>query len=292
MPDTPQTLRLPDGRQLAWYEYGDAAGRPCVYATGTPASGLAGKTYDKGAAEAAVRWISVDKPGYGHSDLAPGRTLLQWTEDIRLLVDHLGLDRFAVAGESGGGPYALALAYALPDRITTAIVIAGLGPGDDPSARDGMKRTNKLIYGLAQRAPWALRLAIGAMARTLRDEKKAQRYLAKQNAAAPAADRAAYADPEFAHLSLAAARDAFRTGTAGAVEEMRLLTRAWGFRLEDIRTHVDLFHGEQDVNVPVAVARRVAAALQNCDARFYPELGHMLAVSRRRELLDCVGAAG
>jgi pimeloyl-ACP methyl ester carboxylesterase len=292
MADTPQTLRLPDGRQLAWYEYGDAAGRPCVYATGTPASGLAGKTYDKGAAEAGVRWISVDKPGYGHSDLAPGRTLLQWTEDIRLLVDHLGLDRFAVAGESGGGPYALALAYALPDQITTAIVIAGLGPGDDPSARDGMKRANKLLYGLAQRAPWALRPAIGAMARALRDEKKAQRYLAKMLADAPAADRSAYEDPDFAPLSLAATRDAFRTGTAGAVEEMRLLTRAWGFRLEDISTHVDLFHGEQDVNVPVAIARRVAAALPNCDARFYPELGHFLAVPRRREVLDCVGAAG
>ncbi|MBK5306839.1 MAG: alpha/beta hydrolase [Frankiaceae bacterium] len=291
MTETPLTLRLPDGRTLAWYEYGDAAGLPCVYATGTPASGLAGKTYDKGAAEAGARWISVDKPGYGHSDLAPGRTLLQWTDDVRVLVDHLGLDRFAVAGESGGGPYALALAHALPERITTAIVIAGLGPGDDPRAQDGMKRANKLIWVLAKRAPWAVRLAIGAMARTFTDEEKAQRYLAKQIANAPAADRAAYEDPEFAALGLAATRDAFRTGTAAAVAEMGLLTRALGFRLEDISTHVDLFHGEQDANVPVAVARRVAAALPNCDPRFYPELGHMLAFARRREVLDCVRAA-
>jgi pimeloyl-ACP methyl ester carboxylesterase len=154
-----------------------------------------------------------------------------------------------------------------------------------------MKRANKLMYGLAQRAPWALRLAIGAMARALGDEQKAQRYLAKQIADAPPADRAAYEDPEFATLGLAATRDAFRAGTAGAVDEMRLLTQGWGFRLEDVRTHVDLFHGEQDVNVPVAAARRVAAALPNCDARFFPDLGHFLAVPRRREVLDCVGAA-
>ena len=291
MPDLPQTLRLPDGRQLAWYEYGDAAGLPCVYTTGTPASGLAGRTYDKDAAEAGVRWISVDKPGYGHSDLQPDRRLLQWPEDVQVLADHLGLDRFAVAGESGGGPHALALAYALPDRVTTAIVVAGLGPGDDPKAREGMKRANRVIHVAAQRAPWALRLAIGAMARTLKDEQKAQRYLAKQMAGAPPADRAAYDDPEFATLGLAATRDAFRAGTDGAVQEMRLLTRAWGFRPEDVRTHVDLFHGEQDVNVPVATARRIAAALPDCDARFYPDLGHFLAVPRRREVLDCARAA-
>src|SRR3954469_14679970 len=102
MTDTPQTMRLADGRQLAWYEYGDAAGLPCVYTTGTPASGLAGSTYDKAAAEAGVRWISVDKPGYGHSDLQRGRTLLDWPADVRALADQLGLQRFAVAGESGG----------------------------------------------------------------------------------------------------------------------------------------------------------------------------------------------
>src|SRR3954447_1183012 len=147
MSETPLSMRLPDGRQLAWYEYGDAAGVPCLYVTGTPASGLAGMTYDKAAAEAGVRWISVDKPGYGYSDRAPGRTLLDWTDDARALLDHVGVRRFAVAGESGGGPYALAAAYALPQRVTTAIVIGGLGPGDDPRARDGMKPTNKLLYG-------------------------------------------------------------------------------------------------------------------------------------------------
>jgi pimeloyl-ACP methyl ester carboxylesterase len=291
MTQAPQTLRLPDGRQLAWYEYGDAAGLPCVYITGTPASGLAGAVYDKAAAEAGVRWVSVDKPGYGQSDLARGRTLLERTDDVRALVDHLGLDRFAVAGESGGGPHALALAHALPDRLTTAIVISGMGPGDDPRAREGMKAANRFLFGLAQRAPWLLPLPIGAMARTLGSDEKAERAVTKLLADAPAADRAAYEDPEFRALFLAATRDSFRNGSAGAVDDLRMLARPWGFRLEDVRTHVDLFHGEQDVNVPVAVARRVVAALPDCEARFYPELGHLVAASRTSEVLACVRAA-
>ncbi len=291
MPDTPQSLRLADGRTLAWYEYGDAAGLPCVYTTGTPASGLAGATYDKAAAEAGVRWISVDKPGYGHSDLQRGRTLLDWPADVGALADHLGLDRFAVAGESGGGSHALVLGYAMPDRVTTAIVVCGLGPPDDPRARDGMKRANTVLYMLAQRAPWVLPLPLGLMARALGDDEKAQRAMTKQLADAPAADRVAVEDPEFVATFLAATRDAFRTGTAGTVEELRLLTRPWGFRPEDVRTHVDLFHGEQDVNVPVGGARRVAAALPDCTARFYPDLGHLLAHDRRPEILDCVRSA-
>jgi pimeloyl-ACP methyl ester carboxylesterase len=129
------------------------------------------------------------------------------------------------------------------------------------------------------------------MARAMSTDEKAQRAVTKLLAEAPAADRVAYEDPEFAPLFLAATRDAFSRGTAGTIDELRLLAKPWGFRLEDVRTHVDLFHGEQDLNVPVAVARRVAAELPDCEAHYYPDLGHLLAVSKRTEILDCVRAA-
>ena len=61
----PCLLRLPDGRELAWYEFGDPEGVPCIYTAGTPESGLAGGCYDAAARRAGVRWISIDKPGYG-----------------------------------------------------------------------------------------------------------------------------------------------------------------------------------------------------------------------------------
>src|SRR5689334_19381476 len=102
-----QTMTLPDGRVLAWYEYGDPDGVPCVYTTGTPASGLMGELYDDAAREAGVRWISVDKPGYGASSFDPQRSLRGYAADVRALLEHLGLDRVAAAGESGGGPHVL-----------------------------------------------------------------------------------------------------------------------------------------------------------------------------------------
>ena len=43
-------------------------------------------------------------------------------DDLRQLADHLGVERFFVAGMSGGGPYALAAAHYLPDRVAGATV--------------------------------------------------------------------------------------------------------------------------------------------------------------------------
>src|SRR5438132_13833586 len=68
------------------------------------------------AARHGVRLIAADRPGMGGSDHQPGRTVLDWPADVRVLADHLGLDRFAVLGYSGGVPFAAATAYRLADR--------------------------------------------------------------------------------------------------------------------------------------------------------------------------------
>jgi pimeloyl-ACP methyl ester carboxylesterase len=42
---------------------------------------------------------------------------------------------------------------------------------------------------------------------------------------------------------------------------------------------VRLLHGEADQNVPVAVARKVAATIPGCQATFYPGEGHFSTVA-------------
>lgn len=286
---TPRQLTLPDGRALAWYEFGDPDGVPCVYTTGTPASGLVGLGYDAGARAAGIRWISVDKPGYGHSDYDPQRSLLRYAQDVEALLDHLGLERTAVAGESGGGPHVLALAYALPARVTTALVLAGMGPGDGDWVREGMKPMNRRLFWLARRAPWLLRPALGSMGRKLADERKRAAFVEKQSSVAPPADLAVMeANPGLLELTIAGAAGAFRQGPRGAAQEMAVFGRPWGFALEDVNVPVELWHGTQDVNVPVAVAREVARRLPNCRARIYEGEGHALAFSHQEEIFGVV----
>lgn len=283
---------LADGRRLGYHEYGAPGGLPCIYTPGTPSSGLAGAAYDEAARAAGVRWVSVDKPGYGQSDFQHRRTLLGYADDIARLADHLGLDRFAVAGESGGGPHALALGHELPARITVAIVLAGMGPASERWVRAGMKPANRRLVAVAHRAPWALRVPMALMRRTLRDDKRVERLIRQQMAHAVESDRRVMAELSGRIDLAAAARDAFRNDSRGAAQEMALFARPWGFDPAAIACQVALWHGTEDVNVPVAVAERMAALIPHCTAHLLPGEGHAVGLARRADVMASVVRAG
>lgn len=136
---TSGVMTLPDGRRLSWHEFGDPDGSPVIYTAGTPVSGLGGGSYDETARAAGLRWISPDKPGYGGSDYQRQRSLTSWADDLAALAGHLGLDRFALAGESGGGPFTLAAALRLAGRVSVAALIAGAGAPMGPAERAGQQ---------------------------------------------------------------------------------------------------------------------------------------------------------
>jgi pimeloyl-ACP methyl ester carboxylesterase len=69
-----------------------------------------------------------------------------------------------------------------------------------------------------------------------------------------------------------------RQGVKGIAWDTHLYDRPWDFRLEEICTPVRLLHGEEDINVPVAIARHVAATIPGCQATFYPGEGHISTV--------------
>src|SRR5512139_3720722 len=104
-------IQLRDRRSLSCAEYGDPQGKPVLFFHGTPSSRLFRHPDDSIAASLGVRLITVDRPGFGLSDPKPGRILLDWTDDVIELADAFKIERFAVAGVSGGGPYAAACGY-------------------------------------------------------------------------------------------------------------------------------------------------------------------------------------
>src|SRR5690625_7374350 len=107
---TETTVRLSDGRQLACREQGDSAGRPVLLFHGSPGSRVQHHPDPELARQAGVRLITADRPGYGLSDAAPGRSLRDWAGDTAQLADALGLDRCSIIGISGAGVFALACA--------------------------------------------------------------------------------------------------------------------------------------------------------------------------------------
>jgi pimeloyl-ACP methyl ester carboxylesterase len=107
---TCQRIRLRNGRSLSYATYGDPHGKPVLLAHRTAGSRLERHPDDAIARSLGARLIVPDRPGYGLSTFQRGRTLLEWPEDVVALADALGIERFALLGLGGGGPYALACA--------------------------------------------------------------------------------------------------------------------------------------------------------------------------------------
>ena len=126
-PDVDADIALRDGRRIAYCEWGDREGRPIILCHGAPGSRVFGPD-SKTTAEAGVRLITVDRPGYGRSDPKPGRQILDWPADVEELAAALGVDEFDVAGHSSGGPYALACASSFPVRVKRVALISCIAP--------------------------------------------------------------------------------------------------------------------------------------------------------------------
>jgi len=163
-------IKLRDGRSLGYAEYGNLQGKPVLHFHGLPSSRLEmhSAALDEIATRLNARVIVVERPGMGLSDFKPGRTIGDWPSDVIQLADALGLDRFAVMGLSGGGPYVTVCALKIPKRLTAAGIISGVGPLEAPGATDGMNKRDRQLYPIARRAPLLFRLLLWWAARDIR----------------------------------------------------------------------------------------------------------------------------
>ena len=266
---TNQQITLPDGRILGYAEYGSPEGMPVFYFHGFPSSRLDWQliTDDNLLSELSVRVIAPDRPGYGLCDFQRGRKIVDWPEDVMNLANELQIDRFAVLGVSGGGPYAAACASKIHDRLVKTGIVCGMGPSDAPGMKDGASWTIPGTPSLIRR--------IILMLTSMGLQRDPDQFLSRTKETLSEPDSQLLDHPGLANFFIDGMREAFRNGIRGANHEAGLYTRAWGFKLQDITAKVHLWHGEQDLNVPVSVGRFVAEAIPNCDASFHSMEGHL-----------------
>jgi pimeloyl-ACP methyl ester carboxylesterase len=274
------SIRLRDGRRLAYAESGDPDGWPVLGCHGSPSSRLERHVEDEGAYRRwGVRWIVPDRPGFGCSDPQPGRRVLDWPDDVRQLLDHLAIERFAVLSLSGGAAYALACAHAFRERVRAVGVLGGAPPPDVPwpwprwvpervqAAAHRPSRGAALLQPLF--APTALRPAL------------IPRYLQVR---LNSADRGVIGRPAVRRILSETFAEGLRNGSAALAADRALLFRPWGFPLSTVRQHVDVWHGTQDWVVPVALARVLTAMLPDSSPHWFPGEGHFLVFDHAEEV--------
>ena len=279
-----KVISLRDGRKLGYAEYGDPDGKPILFFHGLPGSRRQRHPDDSIATELGARIIAIDRPGYGLSDFQRGRKLLDWPNDVAQLADALNIDQFSAIGVSGGGPYLLACAYKMPERITSATVISGMGPINDPYTMKSMLPSMRLGLAIAPKVPLEfVRLALDPIAKLVSlNPLGAKKFLPSS---APEADKKAFARPDIQEVDRQDLSEAYRNGAQGAFWEVVILATPWGFRLEDIPKKIFLWHGEEDTTVPQQMGRYVARTLSNCKSTFYSGEGHTLIYNYWHEIL-------
>lgn len=284
VPPPTNTLTLDDGRILAWDEHGENGGFPVCFFHGAPGSRVLFPGMADAAATAGVRLLALDRPGCGRSSFQPDRRIADWPADVTTVADHLSLDRFAVCGISGGGPYAVACAALADPRLTRAAVVSGIGPLDTAEAIAGLHDVNRSIFELASVGPEGAVAAIETLVEATTGEPAESDAMGAVIAQLAPEDQALIlAEPQI----MAAARidESAALGAAGPSYDFWLYTTPWNLDLGSITVRVDIYSGDHDHNVPVQHAVDQAAAIPTSTLTIWPASGHFAGIQRFGEIL-------
>jgi pimeloyl-ACP methyl ester carboxylesterase len=226
-----------------------------------------------------VRLIAYDRPGYGDSTRYQGRSIAATAEDVRAIADHLGIERFAVAGRSGGGPHALAVAAKLPERVTGAVVLASVAPTrlDGVDTRKQMTESNAETYAMVEDESRLLANLAPTAARTAEDPEHFIDDWLSEGLSSP--DHRVVENVVIRRQLKASYAEALRDGNVfGWTDDLLALGRYWGFDPAEVNVPTFLWHGADDKFSPVDNTYWLAHKLARSEAQVDPKAGHFGAV--------------
>ena len=279
---TENHLELPDGRRLCYAEYGDPDGRPIVVVHGNPNSRLIWGAIPGSPFLPDVRLIAPDRPGYGQTDFVEGVTTIEnWPNDLVILADALGLERFHLFAPSGGGPFALCCAWKIARRLLSVGIFASVGPLI-PETEEGIAAPIRTMWTKAPQLPGLFRLQMRLFAWLARRFPKL--YVKMILMEFGDVDREVYERLHIAELLRVDRSESYRQGGIGSWYDA-MIPGNWPIPLSEIETRVRLWQGEEDISVSAPMGRYLAEKIPDCEATFIEGAGHFWIFEHLAEML-------
>lgn len=284
MQSNDHAIKLKDGRKLGYAEYGDPDGQPLLYFHGWPGCRWMAQVDGAAAEKLHIRIISIDRPGFGLSDYQGGRTLLDWPDDVIELADQLKINKFAVMGVSGGGPYAAACAYRIPERLTKVGIVVGLAPIDGFAILKGMSPLSKLGWGNYHRIPGLIYFAawLSSFQSTHLPFFNFLKFTSKY-------DQKLLTKETYRKIGKSH-KEAYRQGIKGPAWDLKIYTDDWGFKLKEIKAKVYLWYGADDRNVGIVMGKYYAREIPGSKLIIYPNEGHLCRLNHTEEILGTLAS--
>ena len=267
----PVQLDLPDG-PIRLFSFGDPDGRPLLYCHGWPGSGFQAALADEAARRHGFRVLSPDRPGIGGSSHISGRQVRDWPSIAAAVADFAGWKAFHILAVSGGCPYALATAAALPSRIRSVTICCGAALPRfilDPRTSYPIYRS---LYLVQKKAPFLLLIGL-RLARLYMRIVPLEMTLLPFLPFLPTVDRQAVR-PKRNRILLARSVAAAFQQPHGVLHDATRYIEDWGIDLDTIQTPVVFHHGTADRNIPLEATRQTAAAVPGARFHEVPGAGH------------------
>lgn len=254
-PGDTQIYQLPNDRGILGYAIWGHKMRPSrndipiVAFPGSPGIRLDGYCLKKWAHAAGYTVICAERPGYGISTYEDGITVLDHARDVANLAKDLGYKQWYAYGTSGGGPYALAMAYNLPRTVLKGTgIMCGAAPTE--ASRAGQQiwlYYHNIVEVLLFPEYGARRAQVREQIRRLFET-------------APKSKND--------EIAQAISKHRFHQGGKAFIRDLRRIDQDWGFKLEDIDSNrVTMYAGDLDTNTPIHGSRWMARRLHNVTFR-------------------------
>jgi non-heme chloroperoxidase len=260
-----------DGRTSYYIDEGDPDGRAVVFIGGAGTSLEAFQLTEfarTSREELGLRVISVERNGFGESELDLDLDYADYNAEILAVLDHLGIDRFAVLAISGGGAYAAQLAAQAPERVISLHAAAAVS--STLPTRSARNCSLTLEQRNAQNAFWTANPKIwwgvpGSPVLVIPGW---------QTAAYADATRSFYVGGQMGDPSALSHEGMLPCGPDAVVDAQRITAPAY------------LYWGGADTSVPVAVMKQWQDALPNVvKATVYPGEGHTVQYRHWEQIL-------
>lgn len=278
-----QIMKLSDGRTIEFREYGDPEGTPLLYFHGILHSRRRFHPFSTYIEQNGIRVIAPERPGFGLTSRQAKRSISDFCKDIRELVNHLGIDRFYLLGDGDGGPWAIACAWVMPEKICRG-AISGCMPDPQFEHLENLLPLDRKLQRMARVTPNPILYSFGKI--ILKALKRNNDYFELMGKDFHESDQKIITSKE--HKALF--RDAMDSITAehieGFIDDYFSRLEPWDFPIEDTKTEFHLWHGLHDCFSNIESAKDIAKALAHCQTHFLNHCGHYVFISHCDDILN------
>ncbi|HZY27409.1 MAG TPA: alpha/beta fold hydrolase [Jiangellaceae bacterium] len=280
-------IALPDGRTIAVDDQGSSDGAVVVFLHAAPGS----RRLDpdpEATAEAGVRLLTLDRPGYGASspvtEAVP--TIDSIADDLARALSTFDVGPAAIVGWSAGGRVALAVAARHPHLVRSVGVVAT--PAPDEAVPWVPEQFRAMTPGVRADPAGAVPMLAGAFAAFVDAPDQAV-----ESVTGGPADDVVLADPAPRDRLVAMLAEAFRAGAEGAAADVIALNVVPDdVQLREIAVAVgapvSLFYGDADAVAGPEHGRWWERSIPDSALHVIPGAGHLVALTAWHDILAAV----